>query len=206
MPPMVTIADIKAYQAKVEKDKITPEGLAPCPRCELEPKLFKIHAYRERRFLFIVEMLVKSIFCSLVRFRCTRCGKTFTQYPGFAMPYKHYIRQTVESLGKSYIENTQKTYETVAMTDDGMPGYADSDQVLAASTIHRWLTTLANLISCFCQDTLTTPLHKRSAPRRCNKPEQLAIPKNKYKTLARKVCLTRCRCYFGHSSKNANFR
>jgi transposase-like protein len=90
MPLSATTEQIKAYQAQVEKDKITPEGLPPCPICELEPLFFKLHAYRERRFLLIIEMLVKSIFCTLVRFRCTGCGKTFTQYPDFAIPHKHY--------------------------------------------------------------------------------------------------------------------
>jgi len=196
MPLTATIEDIKAYQTKVEKDKITSEGLAPCPRCEQKPEFFKIHAYRERRFLFIVKMLVKSIFCSLVRFRCTDCGTTFTLYPGFAMPHKHYIRQTIESLSNSYNMNNQKTYEKAAMTDDGTPGYAGSDRVLAASTIHRWITTLANLISCCCQDISKTSLHKNSAPLHCNNPAQLAIPKKKYKTTARKLCLARCSCYF----------
>ncbi len=59
MPLTATHEEIKAYQEKVEKGKITSDGLDPCPRCNLEPDHFKVHAYRERRFLIIVEMLVR---------------------------------------------------------------------------------------------------------------------------------------------------
>jgi hypothetical protein len=84
MPPTATLEDIKAYQQKVEKDKITPHNLPPCPRCSVDSSFFKIHAYRERRFLIIIEMLIKAAHCSLVRFICPGCGKTFTFYPDFA--------------------------------------------------------------------------------------------------------------------------
>jgi transposase-like protein len=160
MPLSATIEDIKTYQAQVEKDKITPTGLPQCPRCQLEPCFFKIHAYRERRFLLVIEMFVKSILCTLVRFRCTRCGKTFTQYPEFAMPYKHYTRQTIERFSAAYVKDEQKTYETAVITDDGVPGYQGSRQVLAASTIYRWITTLARLISSSGQHAYAKISHK----------------------------------------------
>jgi hypothetical protein len=62
MPPTATYEEIKAYQEQVEKNKITSHGLPPCPRCNLESLFFKTHAYRERRFLIIVEMFVKAVF------------------------------------------------------------------------------------------------------------------------------------------------
>ena len=45
MPPTATLEDIKAYQQKVEKDKITAHSLPPCPRCRVDSIFFKIHAY-----------------------------------------------------------------------------------------------------------------------------------------------------------------
>ncbi len=184
MPLSATIEDIKAYQAQVEKDKITPDGLPPCPRCKLESFFFKIHAYRERRFLLIIEMLVQSIFCTLVRFRCTRCGKTFTHYPDFALPYKHYTRQTIESFSKAYIEDDQKTYETAVMTHDGAPAYPDNQRVLAGTTIYRWISTLAQLIVCLSK-----------TPDKTDDARFFAIPKQKYRTPGRKAVLRRCRFY-----------
>jgi hypothetical protein len=75
MPPTATLEQIKAHQQKVEKDKITPNNFPPCLRCSLDSAFFKIHAYRERRFLVIIEMLIQAAFCTLVRFRCIGCGK-----------------------------------------------------------------------------------------------------------------------------------
>lgn len=190
MPLSATIEEIKAYQSQVEKDKITSEGLPPCPDCLLEPLFFKIHSYRERRFLLIIEMLVKSVFCSLVRFRCTGCGKTFTQYPEFAMPYKRYTRKTIEHFSAAYVKDDQKTYETAAITDEGVPGYQSSRKVLAASTIYHWITTLTQLITSSGQDAFTKIFHKAGS-HFYNRPD-FAITKRKYRTAERKRCLLGC--------------
>ena len=200
MPLTATIEDIKAHQEKVEKDKITSEGLPPCPSCNLEPSFFKIHAYRERRFLVIVKMIVESVFCTLVRFRCPDCGKTLTNYPDFAIPHKHYTRQTIEGFSNVYIKDDPKTYETSVITDDGMPEYPNSDQsTLAASTVHRWITTLASFIIAY-QDVFTTSLQKNIFTHFCDNSGELVIPKKKYETHKRMECLLRCRWFFNAES------
>lgn len=198
MPLSATIEQIKAYQSQVEKDKITPEGLPPCPDCQLEPLFFKIHSYRERRFLLVIEMLVKSIFCTLVRFRCIRCGKTFTQYPEFAVPYKHYTRQTIERFSSAYVKDDQKTYATAAITDDGVPGYPDSGRVLSASTIYHWITTLARLITSSGQNAFTKICHKAGS-HFCDNAD-LTIAKQKYRSVERKRCLLRCLHFFSQNA------
>lgn len=198
MPLTATIEEIKAYQKKVEKNKITADNLPPCPRCNREPLFFKIHAYRERRFLIIVEMLVNAVYCTLVRFRCSDCGKTITNYPDFAIPCKHYTRQTILNFSRSYVEDDQTTYETSVMTDDGVPENSDS-QALSPSTIHRWISTLAHLIIAY-QDAFTTSLKKKPYSRLCKNLAQLAVPKKKYKTHKRKRCLLWCRWFFKNES------
>ena len=175
MPPTATLEDIKAHQQRVEKNKITPDNLPPCPRCSVESAFFKIHAYRERRFLIIIEMLINAVYCSLVRFGCPGCGKTFTHYPDFAIPHKHYTRQTVEGFSRAYVENDQKTYEDAVMTDDGVPEHAVSGRMLAPSSIHRWIGTLAQL---------------------CRQFGPMQIAEKKYKTSNRRQCLLRCRWFF----------
>jgi len=195
MPLTATLEDIKAYQQKVEKNKINPHGLGPCPRCNLESLFFKLHAYRERRFLVIVDMLVKAVFCTLVRFRCTDCGKTITSYPDFAIPHKHYTRQTIEGLCRAYVENDQKTYEDAVMTDDGVPERAVSGRMLAASSIHRWIGTLAELIRAD-QDALKKLLQEKLAAQLCRHFGPIQIPEKKYKTSHRRHCLLRCRWFF----------
>jgi len=194
MPLTATHEDIKTYQEKVEKGKITPDGLDPCPRCNLEPGHFKIHAYRERRFLIIVEMLVKAVYCALVRFKCPGCGKTFAFYPDFAVPHKHYTRQTIESFSSAYVHDDEKTYETAVETDDGTPEYPDG-RTLAPSTIHRWIVTLANLIA-----ALQTPPQKESFLQYCYNPNRLDIPPVKYKTHKKMKSLLMCRWFFNAKS------
>ncbi len=145
MPPTATLEDIKAHQLKVEKDKITPDRLPPCPRCSVESDSFKIHAYRERRFLIIIERLIKAAFCTLVRFKCPGCGKTFTDYPDFAIPRKHYTRQSFMGFSANYLEPEDTTYQQAVMVDNSAPGYPQNDATLAPSTVHRWITTLSRL-------------------------------------------------------------
>jgi hypothetical protein len=191
MPPTATLEDIKAYQQKVEKDKITPHSLPPCPRCNVESQFFKIHAYRERRFLIIIEMLIKSAYCSLVRFRCPGCGKTFTDYPDFAIPHKHYTRIT--GFSASYVESDDTTYQQAVMVDRSAPGYPQNDgTTLAPSTIHRWITTLG----CFtqtCRTALILLLQENPVSSICRDLARLIISQRKYKTHQRKKQLISCR-------------
>ncbi len=195
MPPTATYEEIKAYQEKVEKNKITPDGLPPCPRCHLESLFFKLHAYRERRFLVIVDVLVKAVFCTLVRFRCTDCGKTITSYPDFAIAHKHYTRQTIEGFSRAYVQNDQKTYEDAVMTDDGVPERPVSGRALAPSSVHRWISTLAELIIAH-QQALKKSLQKNPAAQLWRHLGPIQIPEKKYKTSNRRHCLLRCRWFF----------
>ena len=195
MPLTATLEDIKAYQQKVEKDKISPHHLPPCSRCSVDSSYFKIHAYRQRRFLIIIEMLIKAAYCSLIRFICPGCGKTFTFYPDFTIPHKHYTRQTIESFSRAYVENDQKTYEDAVMTDDGVPERAVSGRTLAPSSIHRWIGTLAELIRDH-QDRLKKSLQEKPAAQLCRHFGPITIPEKKYKTFNRRHCLLWCRWFF----------
>jgi hypothetical protein len=195
MPQTATLEDIKAHQQRVEKDKIVPDNLPPCSHCSVESASFKIHAYRDRQFLIIIDMLIKTACCSLVRFKCPGCGKTFTHYPDFAVPHKHYTRQTIESFSSAYVHDDEKTYETSVETDDGTPEDPDTGRTLAPTTIHRWILTLANLIT-----ALQTPFQKESFLQYCNNPDRLDIPPAKYKTQKKMKSLLMCRWFFNAKS------
>lgn len=192
MPPTATCEDIKAHQEKVEKDKITPDNFPPCPRCHVESIFFKIHAYRERHFLIIVEMLIKAICCSLVRFRCPGCGKTFTHYPDFAIPHKHYTRPTITEFSARYVDIDAMTYQQAAMVNDSVPGYPQSDSTLALSTIHRWITTLGRFTQT-CRTSLTLLMQENPISSICRDLSRLTVPQRKYKTNERKKQLIGCR-------------
>jgi len=196
MPPTATPEDIKAHQEKVEKDKITSDNLPPCPCCSVESKFFNIHAYRERRFLIIIKMLIEVAYCSLVRFICPGCGKTFTHYPDFAIPHKHYTRQTITGFSASYVESDEMTYTQAVMVDNSAPGYPESDSpdapTLAPSTIHRWVTTLGHFPQT-CRTALVLTLQENPSLSICRDLARLIIPQRKYKTNHRKKQLISCR-------------
>jgi hypothetical protein len=190
MPPTATYDDIKAYQDKIEKNKITPESLPPCPRCNLESICFKIHAYRERRFLIIVEMMIRAVFCSLVRFKCPGCGKTVTFYPDFAIPRKHYTRQTVLGFAAAYLK-TDATYEQTVMVENGAPGYPISDATLAPSSIHRWIRHLAGYTE-ISRRALSLLLQENPALPVCRDLAQLNPSGRKFRSERRKQQLIGC--------------
>ena len=175
MPPTATLQDIKAYQQKVEKDKITPHNLPSCPRCRVDSIFFKIHAYRERRFLVIVEMLIKAALCTLIRFRCPGCGKTFTFYPDFAIPHKHYTRQSVMGFAGTYLQSDDITYQQAVMVAHSTPGYPQNDATLAPSTIHRWITILGRFTQS-CRSALILLLQENPGSSICRDLARLIIP------------------------------
>jgi len=176
----------------VEKDKITPDNLPPCPRCYVESEYFKIHAYRDRYFLVIVKMLIQKVFCSLVRFRCPGCGKTFTHYPGFAIPHKHYTQPSITGFSARYVDSDDMTYSKSVMVDSSVPGYPQTDATLAPSTIHRWITTLERFDQT-CRTALRLLLQEKPASSICRDLARLIVPCRKYKTENRKKQLIGCR-------------
>jgi hypothetical protein len=192
MPPAATLEAIKAHQERVEKNKIIPDNLPPCPRCNVGSEFFKIHAYRERRFLIIIEMLIQAAYCSLVRFGCPGCGKTFTHYPEFAIPHKHYTQPSITGFSARYADSDDMTYQQTVMVDGSLPGYPKTDATLAPSTVHRWITTAGQLTK-ICRTALSLLLQENPALNLCRDLARLIIPQRKYKTEHRKKQLIGCR-------------
>ena len=192
MPPTATMEDIKAYLRTCEKGELTSENLPPCPRCNVESHYFKNHAYRERLFLIIVDMVVQPIRGYLLRFRCPGCGKTFPFYPDFAIPYKRYTRQTITGLAERYVD-AKDTYQQAVMDKDekSVPGYADREKTLAPSTVHRWVTSLARLVNT-TQKALDLICQQNPKTTICRDLAQWLVPRSKYRTQARKISLVNC--------------
>ena len=67
------------------------------------------------------------------------CGRTFTLYPEFALPYKRYTLPTIMDSVERYITAPQITYRNLVKY---MPVGHQSGQQLEYSTIHRWITAL----------------------------------------------------------------
>lgn len=193
MPSTATMETIKAYVAKVEKNQITPQSLPECTRCGLPALHFKLHAYRERRFLIIVDMTVESEHAPLVRFRCPACGKTVSYYPAFALPHKHYTRQSIMGFAENYFASDTTTYQQAVMDNEqlSVPGYPDREKSLAPSTVHRWVTALSGL-SHTTQTALNLIGQENPATRAYRDLAQLTIAIGKFKRPSRKKQLLDC--------------
>jgi hypothetical protein len=193
MPPTATIEDIKAYLEQVEKNQITPQNLPDCKRCGLAALNFKIHAYRERRFLIIVDMTVQPEHAPLVRFRCPACKKTVCYYPDFALPHKHYTRQSIMGFSEHYFASDTTTYQQALMDRQqlSIPGYPDEEKSLWPSTVHRWVTALSKLPQT-TQTALNLIGQENPATRLFRDLAQLAIASGKYKRPSRKRHLLGC--------------
>jgi hypothetical protein len=134
-------------------------------------------------------MLIKAAYCSLVRFKCPGCGKTFTHYPDFAIPHKHYTQPTLTGFCARYLEADDITYQQAVMVDNSTPGYPEGDSTdtptLAPSTLHRWITTLGRLTQT-CRTALILLLQENPISSICRDLARLIIPQRKYITSHRK--------------------
>lgn len=193
MPPTATMQDIKAYLKKVEKGQITAQNLPPCPSCGLEALHFKIHAYRERRFLVIVDMIVEPVHGALVRFRCPGCGKTVVFYPDFALPHKHYTRQSITGFAQRYVASEDSSYRQSVMVNEekSVPEYPGGEKSLAPSTVHRWVTSLSRLVNT-ARKALNLICQQNPATSLCRDLAQLIVPASKYRSFSRKERLLSC--------------
>lgn len=190
-----TPEEIKSYQMQLDKGEIKPDKLPACPRCHVDSAFLKTHAFRERKFLLIIELLVRTFSSVLVRFACPGCGKTFTYYPDFALPYKRYTRATVTHFSRSYVQDPEATYQKAVMVQGSVPGYPDGEQTLAPSTVHRFVTSVSTLISTG-QRALDLIVQEKPLSTICRDIAQLTVPQRKYKSKARRHILVQCLRFF----------
>jgi len=92
----------------------------------------------------------------------SRCGKTFTDYPPFALPHKRFVKSQILERSLLYLQDPTMTYQqatcelVLGRANGRSPPrqplpvfYPDPEQAtsrgLAPSTVHRWITTLGSL-------------------------------------------------------------
>ena len=123
----------------------TPQG--PCPRCEEDVESYKLHERRPRDFRCIVDHLVKIIESILLRWDCPVCGKSFTDYPPFAMPYKRYCADNISDISSEYLcDQDGISYRKIVYTIiyEGNEG-ADQGKSLSHTTVWHWVGYLSTL-------------------------------------------------------------
>jgi transposase-like protein len=192
-PTNETIEKIKSYNQKVRRNLVTCI-LPPCPRCGTSADQFKRHELRKRQFNVIVQQVIHIVIGLLIRWACTGCGKTFTQYPDFALPYKRYMLPDIIQYAERYLESENMSYGR--LVKKWSAGYkrttAEGETQLWPSTIHRWLSTLGSLPNILArgQQLIRQKNPKASVTRYLS---QLTVPRRKFKTDTRRLILVGCR-------------
>lgn len=190
-----TAVQIESYSEKVRKGQ-NPCGLPPCPHCQITSDYFSQHEKRKRRFFIFAEQIVKVIIGLLCRWKCPGCGKTFTDYPEFAIPYKRYTLPTIMAFTHWYVNDEPMTYrklvQEVAIGYESRENGDIDERQLAHSTIFRWITTLGDFSEIIRkgQDLIN---QADPASTICRDLAGLTISAKKYMSSARKKVLHCCR-------------
>ena len=135
--------DIKRYGLHAKRGWISCE-LDRCPCCRGRPVCFKRHGVRPRLFLVFVEEVIRRVRSYLTRWKCPLCQRTFTLYPGFALPFKHYVLPFILARCAAYVADVVRTYRE-GVKEAGSPishEDADGGAELRPSTLWRWVTRL----------------------------------------------------------------
>ena len=77
--------EVKTHTQRVEAGERVRYGQA-CPGCgAAKEEFFRMHDCRRRKFRLVVERYIQVALSWLLRWRCLRCGKRFTDYPPFRL-------------------------------------------------------------------------------------------------------------------------
>ena len=112
-----------------------------CRRCDSESGFVR-HAIRRRQFRAVEDGVVHVMHSWIVRWKCTRCMYTFTDYPPFALPDKQFVKSSVFGLSASYCDSRCTSYRSQKRGENGREEPRPGMQ-LAASTLWRWMNWLS---------------------------------------------------------------
>ena len=126
--------------------------------------------------------------------KCPGCGKCFTGYPPFALPYKRYTLPTICYFTQRYVENDSISYRK--LTQQAQIGSLQicnpQEWQFHHTTIHRWISTLGrfNTITRKAQDFI---LQADPASTVCRDLAGVGVSPRKHVSEKRKTLLLACR-------------
>jgi len=119
---------------------------------------FQRHGEVDRILLLIHDGQVYELFAFLMRWRCTRCARTFRNYPEGVYPYKRYVAVVLVVLCRRFLHEPCVSYRLATQHRSVPIAYAheepqpespdaqkecEEDRRLAHSTLWRWLSLSA---------------------------------------------------------------
>lgn len=187
------IKDLWAKIKKQEKDSKTqyrPKG-EYCERCRKKPEHFRRHERRSRKLRVIAGQTVLYVLVWLLRWKCSECEQTFTEYPDFIARHKRYAVHQMQDLGKKYVTTMDTTYEeTVREEGKAISHVGEGDELidhfLAGSTVWRWLGYWGNQ-----EELLSEALDMiaKKCPESMALREMQPVQPNKYRSERRRIAL-----------------
>jgi transposase len=80
---MDVLEEVKTHTRRVESGERVRYGQA-CPRCgTAKEEFFRLHDCRRRKFRLVLGRCIQVAISWILRWRCLRCGKRFTDWPPF---------------------------------------------------------------------------------------------------------------------------
>ena len=76
--------EVKTHTRRVEAGKRVRYAKA-CPGCGAVEGPFRLHDRRRRKFRLVIGRCIHVALSWILRWRCLRCGKRFTDYPPFRL-------------------------------------------------------------------------------------------------------------------------
>lgn len=114
-----------------------------CPHCG-GSFAFARRGFRRRKFYAFSGQTADAAQSWLVRWRCSNCRRSFTDYPPFAIPYKRHTKRTIFDRAIEYCSQPRSTYRSVTGTPDST-GRKPAESGCAPSSVWRWLSWFSRL-------------------------------------------------------------
>lgn len=192
-----TKEQIERHSDQVRRNQIHCH-LPPCSDCKVNSDNFRLHDKRKRQFYVIIEQFLEVVIGLLARWKCSGCGKSFTEYPAFALPYKRYTLPTIKFFSQKYAATDEMSCRK--LTKETPVGYETKEEEMVErqldhSTIHRWIGTLGGFETIVrkAQDLI---LQAYPATTVCRDLLTLTVSERKYRSKQRKERLLGCRRLF----------
>jgi len=183
---------IVASATNVRRRPITC-SIANCPHCQHEPGpagAFKLHGFRRRQFLVVVQRYVHKVHSLLPRWRCPDCRRTFTEYPTFAVSHKRYTLTQIANRAFLYLTEARASYRTCVRLAN-QPIFHGGERIASEKSGPSLdYTTLAhaslfNWMSSFTSDDEATCPGFQPAPRKYMSEERKSVLANSHQVLSK---------------------
>jgi hypothetical protein len=118
-----------------------------CPICKARSG-FRRHDSRKRLVHSMVDNVVTTCVIVLLRWKCCSCGRTFTHYPEFLLPYKRYVLGAILDFAQRYVNSPEASCRAAVHSDAGALGYTETEEggiderQMSHTTLWRWLACL----------------------------------------------------------------